>query len=369
MIKELELKNFKCFNESTIPFKNLTLLSGVNGSGKSTVIQSILSIRQSFDDKLLLETGLSLNGDYVKLGRSNDVLFEDAKEDIISINMLLSNNVKASWVFDYRPELDILGRSKITSVDQSTFLESLFDDRFQYLAAERIGPRVSYSTSNFLVTQHRRLGNKGELAAHFFEVFQNKKVNDKLLHESSSKKELRNQVEAWMSEVTPGTRINVTSHAGMDLVNLEYCFVHGTELTKNFRSTNVGFGITYTLPVLLAVLSADPGDLLVLENPEAHLHPRGQRKLGELIAKASDAGVQIIVESHSDHFLNGIRIAVLEEKCSNENVQLHYFDCNRKGTSKHSTIISPNIDNKGRLDQWPDGFFDEWDKGLEKLLV
>lgn len=74
-----------------------------------------------------------------------------------------------------------------------------------------------------------------------------------------------------------------------------------------FTAQNVGFGISYVLPIVLALVKAKKGELIILENPEAHLHPRGQRKMGELIARAAQGGVQVIVETHSDHILNGIR--------------------------------------------------------------
>src|SRR5690606_11798253 len=160
---------------------------------------------------------------------------------------------------------------------------------------------------------------------------------------ASRNHQLKGQIEAWLSEVTPGTRIHTTQHTGMDLVNLEYSFIG-----RPFRSTNVGFGITYTLPVLLAILSASPGDLLVIENPEAHLHPKGQRKLGELIAFAASEGVQIIVESHSDHLLNGIRIAVHSKRANPSDIKIHFFTSSVKHSSKMTNVICPKLDEDGR---------------------
>ena len=98
----------------------------------------------------------------------------------------------------------------------------------------------------------------------------------------------------------------------MDIVRMNFSFVDkNAGVTSNeYRPTSVGFGIAYVLPVLVALLSANEKYMVIIENPEAHLHPRGQVAMGELIARAAAAGVQVIVETHSDHVLNGVRLAV-----------------------------------------------------------
>jgi len=178
---------------------------------------------------------------------------------------------------------------------------------------------------------------------------------------------LRDQVEAWLEEISPGTRIHIDLHKAMDLVNLEYSFVTGKHVSNKFRSTNVGFGLTYTLPVIVALLAAGPGSLIMIENPEAHLHPKGQVRIGELMAIAASSGIQVVVESHSDHILNGIRLAVYNQKISPDKVMLHYFTRKEVDQGKTS-VVTPKIDQNGRIDRWPDGFFDVWDNCLETLL-
>ncbi|MFM6025189.1 MAG: hypothetical protein ACKPER_20045, partial [Dolichospermum sp.] len=71
-----------------------------------------------------------------------------------------------------------------------------------------------------------------------------KVLHDQLLHSSSNSDNLKNQVEAWLGEISPGTRVDIELHSGMDVVNLQYSY----EDNNFYRSTNVGFGITYTLP-------------------------------------------------------------------------------------------------------------------------
>jgi len=150
---------------------------------------------------------------------------------------------------------------------------------------------------------------------------------------------------------------------------LSFNFERAGLTTRDYRPTNVGFGLSYTLPVLVALLGMNPGGLLLIENPEAHLHPHGQAKVGELIARAAEAGIQVILETHSDHVLNGIRIAVKNGIIAPEKVALHYFQrADDDSLSTGVEVVSPEIDADGRIDDWPEGFFDEYGKALRSLL-
>lgn len=100
---------------------------------------------------------------------------------------------------------------------------------------------------------------------------------------------------------------------------------------------------------------------MIIENPEAHLHPRGQRKIGELISRAAAGGVQVIVETHSDHLLNGIRLSVKEKKINRNITRLNYFYREEKedktfGKYYEYKKTSPQILDNGNLSNWPDGF-------------
>lgn len=100
-----------------------------------------------------------------------------------------------------------------------------------------------------------------------------------------------------------------------NLVLLGYEFTQqGLGFTNEYTPQNVGFGISYSLHVITAILKAKDGDLIIIENPESHVHPRGQAELGKLIALAAINNIQIIIETHSDHIINGIRVAVKENK-------------------------------------------------------
>jgi predicted ATPase len=136
------------------------------------------------------------------------------------------------------------------------------------------------------------------------------------------------------------------------------------------KAENVGYGISYTLPVIVALLSAKPGALIIIENPEAHLHPAGQSELAKLITKVANNGVQVVVETHSDHIISGIQLACKahtkdESKgISNNDVAMYYFSpsANRSLNIKRVRILGT-----GMLDFQPKGFFDQAETDMFNL--
>jgi len=366
MIESLTIKNFKCFENQSFEFGNLTLLSGLNGTGKSSVFQSLLLLRQS-NQQRILENGLLLNGDLVKLGTAKDIFYEKASDYIFGFDIKFSGNHNASWQFNYDSETDI-PRLISKNVSKNIYNNNLFTDSFHYLTAERIGPRTSFAASDYFVNQHKQIGISGEYTSHFLSLFEEQDIENEKGHPKEKRLELKPQVVAWLDEISPGVQIETIEYKDMDLVSLRYAFIIGDQKSNFYRSTNVGFGITYTLPIVVALLASKQNALILLENPEAHLHPKGQFTMGELIARTARCGVQVIVETHSDHILNGIRVAVHDKKLEPSQLRIYFLDRNKEKGQMCSKVIALKIDKDGRIDKWPDGFFDEWDKSLERLI-
>jgi predicted ATPase len=129
--------------------------------------------------------------------------------------------------------------------------------------------------------------------------------------------------------------------------------------TDHFRPVNVGFGLTQVLPIVVAALSAKPEDILLIENPEVHLHPAGQMLMGRFLAEVAHAGVQVVVETHSDHVLSGVRRIIKASQLKADRVAIHFFRPRSEGVTQ---VVSPSIDPSGSIDEWPDGFFDQFDQ-------
>ncbi|MFK0732257.1 MAG: AAA family ATPase [Gloeotrichia echinulata DVL01] len=368
MINSLKLTNYKAFESQLLELKPLTLLSGLNSTGKSSVLQSLLLLRQSYQQELLPNVGLALNGELVRIGTAQDAFCERAKEDYIGFEIIWNDGKKGIWRFSYdqiKTDTDVLNNLDLKLPIDNVYRTSLFNKRFHYLQAERLGPRTSYDMSDYQARRLGQLGSKGEYTAHFLAINQDKDVlQTKLRHPMAKSNALSSQVEGWMREVSPGTRIKINSNSDIGLMSLQYFYGD----SNPYRTTNVGFGISYTLPIIVAVLASSPGTLILIENPEAHLHPKGQVKMGELLSLAASCGIQVVIETHSDHVLNGIRLAVHGGKIKQNDVQLHYFQRQEKQGQAVIEVVSPRIDRNGRIDKWPDGFFDEWEKSLDVLL-
>ncbi|WP_440063229.1 DUF3696 domain-containing protein [Pseudomonas syringae] len=369
MTRMLKLHNFKAFKNQEIELRPLTVLSGLNGSGKSTTLQALALLRQSFDAGFFNQKGLLLNGDLVELGTGADILHDQHDDELISIKI---NNPDDQNYFIY--ETSYLSASDILPIREAYIvgnpIPGFLDNGFQYLKADRVSPAVNYPKSHHVVSDRRFLGAKGEFTAHFLHCFRDEVINDHIRRHPSTKATagLLSQVNAWLQEISLGARVNVEEVPRTDFMRLEYSYGNtaGISGTNLFRPTNVGFGLTYALPIIVACLASPAGSLVMIENPEAHLHPQGQIAIGDLIARAASAGVQVLIETHSDHVLNGIRIAVKEKVIPCTSVGLNFF--RRDSGSSQPSHQQPEISENGRLSEWPDGFFDQWDKALDRIL-
>lgn len=171
-------------------------------------------------------------------------------------------------------------------------------------------------------------------------------------------------VNLWLHEIYPGANIHLENIDSVDQLVARFSFNNDVDIpTRPYRATSVGFGLSYVIPVIVALLMPK-GTLCMTENPEAHLHPQGQSKMAELAALAANAGVQVFVETHSDHFIDDIRIAVREGILTPEDTVFHYFE----RQDNESVVSSPVVDADGRLSEWPVGFFDQHEMNLVRLL-
>jgi predicted ATPase len=122
------------------------------------------------------------------------------------------------------------------------------------------------------------------------------------------------------------------------------------------------------LPLIVALLTAQPDDLVLIENPKSHLHPKGQTAIGKLMALAAQNGVQIFAESHSENVINGIRVAVKENLIDNKQVSIYYFDRKQNVSSHETKITHIQVDKFGELSHYPEGLLDEWNNLLMRLI-
>lgn len=345
MITNINISGFKSFINKNIPLANLTLLAGLNSSGKSTVIQALRMYHQACLGASPLIAG---HGNVNEL-RSKFV----APKEKIHISLQFTKQTSSALV---------LGEQDIQRPKHGA--------EIIYIGADRLGPQPSLPTEqSFNVSPH--VGAKGEYVLDFISRLseQGYVLPDGLLHPDSKSKTFSQVLQDWLSEITPGVRFSYQRNTKADISHAEI---------DSHRPTNVGFGLSYTLPIIAAVLGSvakplsaegnapwvdnweanktSKGMLVMVENPEAHLHPKGQTAMGKLLALCAQQGAQVVVETHSEHVMDGIRIAIKQGQIAASDVKFHYFTKDEQGKTE---VTSPEIDENAKLDRWPEGFFDQ----------
>ena len=370
MIKYIQIENFKSLKRVAFPLENLNLFFGMNGMGKSSVIQSLLLLRQSFWEihRINLDC-LYTNGELIRLGTAKDIICQNAEEDIIRFYLQYSEQKKYDFKYTYKymdndSEMDRLYRSNPS--EDFLYDEALFTDDFVYLSAEHLGPQKQYSTENWKRDSVTKFGTIGQYVVPFMAVEgETYKVPDALCLPNSKTNRLIDQVSAWMSEISPGIKLSAEMLTAIEKATLSIRYSGKRLDSEPFMPVNVGFGIPYVLPLIVALLTSTKDSLLLIENPESHLHPKGQTMIAELVARVAENGTQIICESHSDHIINGIRVAVKHGKLKKDHLSVSFFS---KSESQDTIIQDILVDENGNLSDYPKGLLDEWGILMAELM-
>lgn len=381
MLSVVELHSFKCFEQLRLPIAPLTLLTGFNASGKSSVLQALALLHQTMNEHEW-STRLMLNGSTVRLGTVGEVSGRRGYKTAIE-----TENHRLSWVFTgERSEMSLAveeveidgnswkspgelryllpierpGRPRVSGLDEdTTALESLTRSlmRLTYITADRMAPTELHSLEDQY--QFKTVGSKGENTVSLLYRGREESVLERLILPDFRPLRFQ-QVEGQMRKLFPGFEMA-----------LELATQRSNTVTLGMRTSNAvdfhspvhtGFGLTQVLPIVVAALSASEGDILLVENPEVHLHPAGQALMGQFLAKVALAGVQVIAETHSDHILNGVRVAVAAEKLLGaDDVAIHFFGAATAGVTEIS------LNGSGGLSVWPPGFFDQAVEDLARL--
>ena len=365
VLTRLELRFFKCFELLRLPLAPLTLLTGLNASGKSSVLQAIVLLHQTMRQHEW-STRLVLNGAGVRLGTVSDVVgrnaFEIALEDDQHVYRWVFGGDRRNMSMEVR-SVAVDDRNFILPQelryllppDETETAASLTGPlrNLTYITAERIAPQETYPLEDPRLVSV--VGPRGEHAVSVLHWGQDEPVLSRLVLPGAPAIRLR-QVERRMSTLFPGCQIDLQQAPRANAVTLGLRTSNATE----FHSpVHTGFGLTQILPVMVAALSATKGDIILIENPEVHLHPAGQALMGQFLADVARAGIQVIVETHSDHVLSGVRRAVKASSLNSEQVAIHFF---RPPSDETTQVLSPTLDDSGNIDDWPDGFFDQFDK-------
>lgn len=334
-ITQLNLEDFKSHRKNEIKFKNITLLTGLNGAGKSSIFQSLRMIW-----KLLHSGDLVLN----EYGELSTLKNTNSKKEAFRLDL---------HILDKELLKVIVNLENGTTAHDSLELLNKENIHLIYLSANRLGPTEFQHIRNSKTSLYNNVGINGEFALDILSKFGEELLPDIFKEDIEKQNTIINHVEKWLQEISPNVKLETELNKKMNVASFSI---------NGYTPYNVGFGISYTLSILVQLIYSlylfdkhNIKSVLLIENPEAHLHPKGQTKLAEFISKVTNFGIQVIVETHSDYILDGLRISVKDKKIEKEKTQLHYFELDENLNTK---VLSPTIGENGDLNEWPENFFD-----------
>lgn len=357
MLTKISLTNFKQFEEKTdIPVSLFNLFTGSNNSGKSTVLQPLLLLRQSIDQNIHTNEIL-LNGNYINIGSFTEIKNEKTSQnDSIVFTFSFTNQKSESNVVEYllqqNQDSSLCTIKNLTHIEGVSYENQFLDFSFEnihVLLADRIGGQDIYKKRH--LSRFPNVGSRGEFFVNILNVKKSELVHESLCLGDNAHN-LLSQTEAWIGEIFKPVQLNIIEpHRFLEFLELRI---------GKLSPTNMGFGFNSLLPIIVSGLIAKPGDKLIIECPERGLHPRTQSKLTEFLIAVASTGVQIFIDSQSDHIFNALRIAVLKKSITKENTNVLYF-------SNHS-VEKIEINDSGSVNYWPNGFFDQISNDLSALL-
>ena len=336
MLKRMDVKGYKCIEEASFKLEMLTLVTGTNASGKSTLLQAVL---------IALKSKIQKNSTYL-----NEVI-----KPYIQIEEVLCRTSDAReidvCVYD---DSDGWLHTKLSHAEEwITFDPSInldYEESIFYLAADRKGPEELVPLSKEL-----SIGQHGQFAVGHFELNKDKPISLDICSPEAPAKTLKAQLAWWLSFITGVNCEANTQKVTSTTVKLSFTMGVLGEVSP----LNTGAGNSYLLKLLVMCMIAKPGHVLLIENPEIHLHPGAQSRLGVLFGFLAARGVQLIVETHCEHLINRIRYEVYKQKLNAKDVVLYYKPSVDQEFIQMGILPTGHFCNKegGRFN-FPSGFFD-----------
>jgi predicted ATPase len=351
MIENLEITNLKVFTTQSVSLSPMTLLMGENGAGKSTLVQALLLLAQSAENNAI--ASLKLNGRYCQIGSGFDAMRQKADVEEIGFNV-----DGCAMRFAYHQSRDIL--PIIGDPVPEVFSPN---NALRYLSADRIGPRLATPMSRD-DTNQCFIDERGENTLAVLSSY-GKNLLDKNDHRILGVENTRSILGVtnyFLDKISTGASIEVTNIDSIDSVSCTFGYegAAGKLPTADLRPTNVGFGLSYALSIIVNCLISKRGDTLIIENPEAHLHTNAQRAICELLARTSKSGVQIICETHSREIFYWLRHFVERYPNYQNDIRLNYV--RKIGGSEDSTVdtLFPLNAKTAKLGEAKDQFLEDF---------
>lgn len=374
MVSKIHVSALKSIKNLEIECSGLNLLVGRNSSGKSTFLQALLLYAQR-----------KLDGKYISVGEFREARNYNMPNEKIRIELYEKNKTKPDWIeFIEDKENDSYN---INSCIENYNLKSLknlmgkdndleeqavckFDDsNFHYLSCHRIGVNDIYKKKMINETD---FGIDGEYALAYLLKNEGETVKEDLIaNDPNFTSTLLGQVNYWMNYIVD------TSLLLTDLKKTNYLQVKYNNNPKNklsdalyCRPINIGSGVSYLISIIISCLASNRKDVIIIENPEIHLHPKAQSRLCEFLYFISKTNRQIFVETHSDHIFNGLRVGIATKYMKQEDISVNFFALDEKNETQCNHIVFGDygkvIGTNNNMDI--NDLFDQFDIDLDRML-
>ncbi|MCP4368204.1 MAG: DUF3696 domain-containing protein [Deltaproteobacteria bacterium] len=411
LVNQISLKNFKCFRQVDIDLSQITLLTGENSSGKSSLLYGLLAPFQSKEFPFYL----SPNGKYVNMGDFKEISFKNSTENKIELD--ISVTPRADWKENYQTVWSVDATNRLPKFD---YLRYTYEDFYQceikandvyivncnvdeqLLEAYLRGKENTKIDVEGIRQRFIRYGNVKGLQFTSLDEIYGAMYKDKIQNISYALEEVDrdlnfigpfrlepertyyqktkadekigrsgegyiDQILEWESQKAEefGTLKSILKDLGL-LRTLKVQPIRGGRFELNVKVqsngiwtslADVGFGISQFLPVVVADLQLSSNSSLLLAQPEIHLHPSVQASLADYFVKQSrETKKQYIIETHSEYLLNRIRLAIVKGEIEPSNVAVYYFENSVKGSVAHKIEFTKD----GQILNAPQGFFDTY---------
>lgn len=416
LIESIGLKNFKCFEEVNVDFAPITLLTGANSSGKSSLINAILGIFQS----KYFPQYLSLNGEYINMGGFDEVLWKNNKKRVIDIDIHFHDLFKTKWTENISNEQSLLDEVEVSWLERN---ENGKIERYSHLFKKQTGDmfrmtdfmsikeyeeekvqlpahKVVYANRESVKIEYQELNNLNEIFERYdlgtefrdIEEFGNNSFSyigsyrlppERTYYRKPNASKIGVSGEGYIDQIIDweennGLKFNQLLTALKEIglfYEIKSNKIKGGRFEINVKVneksplaslTDVGFGISQFLPIIVADLQLDDNSCLITSQPEIHLHPKIQASLANYFCKQiHQTKKQYIVETHSEYLLNRVRLLLVRGELKPEDVKLYYMENDGYKTTTYDIELTTD----GQIKNAPKGFFETYEMDVMDIAL
>ena len=334
-----------------VELKPLNLFAGPNSSGKSTALQALLIA----SDNVTEQKGKhGLKNRRTEASNFNDVrnFVTNAKSYEICISYHGEDPTRLCLLRAMTHSKPLLWNNRLTHL--RTCWE--FSEARTCCTCLPHAPGGAYMHP-VNPDSENKLGRNGEFVIDYYAKHRLDTLDAALILAPGTQT-LEGQVNYQLDRLT-GYRLVVETVGSNHYVKYE------TRSGKQLLPYHVGTGVSFMTEVIIACFATPKGGMVITENPEIHLHPKAQADLIDFMAKIAKAGVQIIIESHSDHLFNGIRRLISQEKLALSDVAVYNFRQDGNGLTHAEPV---EFTPQGGIQSYIPGMFEQFDIDLDAIL-